>query len=299
MSNNKEFSIFQVFDKLSNLNNGARTDGDAVKRFGVCWKIQLYKYSDGDVFPLLICENSEAGDWSINTTCDVTVGGKPFKTGVQFEFKQSKAILDPSYISRSLFSHYQIDGTAVIEYRVTINRMTGIEIPKVRKFDDDVAKESSDVVLMVENQQFHVNKMYLSLHSTYFKSLFSGNFEESGKSEIELKDIDSSVFHDFLEVLYREPSIDENNCFGILKLADMYDAKTAVRRCEDYLIKISQKSLHEKFEAATQYKLEELTEKCIFGMKTRIEICSVMPKDPSKIESWAWKKLVEKSLSIS
>ncbi|CAO4367648.1 unnamed protein product [Caenorhabditis nigoni] len=157
--------------------------------------------------------------------------------------------------------------------------MTGIkEKQKSMNFDDDAAKESSDAVLM---------------------TLFSGNFSESQKSEIELKDIDPNDFQDFLEILYGEPSIDDDNCFGILKLADFFDAKTVTKRCEDFLLNLSEKPLKEKFEAATQYKLEELTKMCIFGMKTLDEIRSVMPDDATKIDHWAWKKLVEKSMTFS
>ncbi|CAO4362791.1 unnamed protein product [Caenorhabditis nigoni] len=236
----------------------------------------------------------------MNTTCEVLVGGKSFKTGLGFEFRQNNTKLDPSYISRSNFSEYQIDESATIEYRVKIIKMTGIEErQKSMNFDDDVAKESSDVVLVVGDRKFYVCKMYLSFHSSYFKSLFSGDFQESQKSEIELKDIDPEDFQDFLEVLYGEPSIDEYNCSGILKLADMYFAETVIRRCEEFLMNVSKKSLKAKFETAAQHNMKKLMAKCIPEIKTRDEVRSVMPEDPNQIDCWAWKKLMEQLLTIS
>ncbi|CAO4362782.1 unnamed protein product [Caenorhabditis nigoni] len=295
----KKFSISQVFHNITSMKSGAPKDGDVVKRFGVYWKIQLFHSIFGEIYPYLICESDETNNWSINTVCEVLVGGKSFKTGLEWEFKENNAKLNPSYISRSNFSEYQIDESATIEYRVKIIKINGIERQKSLNFDDDVAKESSDVVLVIGDRKFYVCKMYLSFHSSYFKSLFSGNFQESQESEIELKDIDPQHFQDFLEVLYGEPSIYEYNCCEILKLADMYDANTVIRRCEDFLIHFSRKPLKVKFETAAQYKMDKLMAKCIPEIKTRDEVRSVMPEDANKIDCWAWKKLMEQLLTIS
>ncbi|CAO4368863.1 unnamed protein product [Caenorhabditis nigoni] len=103
---------------------------------------------------------------------------------------------------------------------------------KIRNFDDDVAKKFSDVVLMAGNKKFYVSKKYLSSHSTYFESLFE---EESQKSIIKLKNIDPANFQKFLEVLYGESVINDDNLEGILKLADMFKARTAIRRSEEFM----------------------------------------------------------------
>ncbi|CAO4367666.1 unnamed protein product [Caenorhabditis nigoni] len=185
--------------------------------------------------------------------------------------------------------------------------MTGIEEKSMKiekrqeslNFDDDVAKESSDVVLVVGDQKFYLSKLYLSFHSTYFKSLFLGKFAESQKSEIELKDINPENFQKFLEVLYGERYIDDETCSQMLSLADYFGAKTVIRRCEDFLINASEKPRKEKFEASVQYKMDKLTKKCIFEMKTREEIRSMIPEDPNEMDKWIWKELVEKLLTIS
>ncbi|PIC21055.1 hypothetical protein B9Z55_026033 [Caenorhabditis nigoni] len=39
-------------------------------------------------------------------------------------------------------------------------------------------------------KKFYVSKLYLSSQSPYFATLFFGEFQEAGKPEIELKDVD-------------------------------------------------------------------------------------------------------------
>ncbi|CAO4379403.1 unnamed protein product [Caenorhabditis nigoni] len=298
MSDNKEFKISQVFNNLSSLRHWR--DGDILKRFGAFWRIHIFKYANGDIHQHLVCEKSQTDNWSIRTTCDVIVNGKPFKKGLHFEFQQVQTLWFASYILKKNYRKFGIDESVKIEFNVKIIEMTGIgEKKKSINFDDDVAKETSDVGLVVGDQEFYVNKMYLSFHSTYFKTLFSGNFSESEKSEIELKHIDPQDFQYFLELIYGISEVDDDTVSDILLLADFFDAKTAVKRCEDFLLNLSEKPLKEKFEAATQFKLEELTKMCIFGIKNRDEIRSVMPDDPSEIDHSIWKKLVEKSLTIS
>ncbi|CAO4367634.1 unnamed protein product [Caenorhabditis nigoni] len=301
MSDNseKEFTICQVFDNLNSFSGSARINGDVVKRFGVYWKIQLYKYPDGDIAPYLFCESSETGNWSISTACDVIVGGKAFKTGLQFEFKQDKTVLDPRYISKSDFSNNGIDESASIEYRVKINNITGIkEEPKSMNFDDDVAKDASDVALMVGDQKFYVNKMYLSLHSTYFKTLFSGSFSESKKTDIELKDINPDDFQDFLEVLYAVSIIKNDTVSEILKLADFFDAKTVVQRCEEFLLNVSKESLKFKFRLAIKYKLDGLKKKCFTEMTKKSNFDGFIPENATDFDAEVWKEFSSKLISL-
>ena len=52
---------------------------------------------------------------------------------------------------------------------------------------------------------------YLATHSSYFKTLFLGKFNEAKKTEIKLFGIDEDDFQNYLEVLYGEQAIDGNN----------------------------------------------------------------------------------------
>ncbi|PIC48755.1 hypothetical protein B9Z55_007618 [Caenorhabditis nigoni] len=125
-------------------------------------------------------------------------------------------------------------------------------------------KQFSDVTLKVKERRFHVLKLYLSYHSPYFATLFLGKFQESEKSEIELKDVDPQDFQYYLEAIYAENGIDEGTVQGILSVADMFDTPLIVKKCEEFLVKESKKELKEKLELAGNYRLEEL--KTIFCM---------------------------------
>ncbi|ULU08464.1 hypothetical protein L3Y34_019572 [Caenorhabditis briggsae] len=96
-----------------------------------------------------------------------------------------------------------------------------------------------DVVLVAKDREFYLSKYFLGLQSSYFKGLFLGKFEESQKDKIELKDIDPDDFQNFLELTHGESSVDDDTVSGILRLSDMYDAPTAIRRCEEFLLKNS------------------------------------------------------------
>ncbi|CAO4367636.1 unnamed protein product [Caenorhabditis nigoni] len=298
-SKKKEFRISHVFNNINSVSTEKTIYGDVVKRFGVYWKIQLYKDQDGDIFPYLVGECSETSNWSMNTFCDVIVGGKAFKTGLGFEFKQDVMKLNAWYIPKKDYPDYQIGQNASIEFHVKIIAMTGIEEKqKSINFDDDAAKKSSDVVLKVGNHEFYVNKMYLSFHSTYFESLFSGNFSESEKSIIELKDIDPESFQNFLEVLYAASLVTNGTVSEILKLADFFDAKIVVRRCEEFLINLSEGTLQFKFQLAIKYKLDGLKKKCFAEMTKTTNFRDFIPENSADFDTELWKELYERTISL-
>ncbi|PIC48870.1 hypothetical protein B9Z55_007692 [Caenorhabditis nigoni] len=152
---------------------------------------------------------------------------------------------------------YLVDGNLTVEIDLTIIEMVGFEKRKIRKFDES-QKDVSDVILVVKDTKFYVSKMYLASQSTLFKTLLLGRFSESTQSEVTLNGIDPNDFHYFLEVLYGESAIDDSNVEDIALLADMYDAPTAIRKCEEFLLEKSKKTLKKKLEIATRYHLKNV-----------------------------------------
>ncbi|PIC48473.1 hypothetical protein B9Z55_007429 [Caenorhabditis nigoni] len=140
--------------------------------------------------------------------------------------------------------------------------MIGFPREELRSFGEDM-KQFSDVILKVENRKFYVSKLYLSSHSPYFATLFLGQFQESGKSEIELKDVSPEDMQFFLEVIYAEDAVDDSTVEKILRIADMYETPVAIKKCEKYLINESKMELRKKLELAEKYRLEELKKECI------------------------------------
>ncbi|UMM40473.1 hypothetical protein L5515_017092 [Caenorhabditis briggsae] len=173
----------------------------------------------------------------------------------------------------------------------------GLGKEKIRTFDES-QKDVSDFVVSVRDTKFHVQKMFLAAQSPYFKASLLGNFTESKKSEITLNGIDPDDFHYFLEVLYGEDVVDESTVEGIALLADMYDAPTAMRRCESFLINESKKSLKKIIQMASRYHLENVKNKCIEKIKTMGELRSVLPANINDLDQDVMGKLLQKSISL-
>ncbi|UMM20375.1 hypothetical protein L5515_015669 [Caenorhabditis briggsae] len=152
--------------------------------------------------------------------------------------------------------------------------------------------------VMVQDTKFYVSKTYLAAQSSFFKTLFFGNFSESSKSEIPLSGIDSDDFQRFLEVLYGESVIDDSTVEEILHIADMYATPMVVRRCEEFLLKKSAKSAKKLLGMAARYNLENLKNNCMSGIKTVADIRAVLPSVINDLDSRIMAELLEKALSL-
>ena len=123
----------------------------------------------------------------------------------------------------------------------------------------------SDVILVVEEQNFHVHRAILAFWSPVFEKMFTSEFEEKGKNEIPLPDKKASEFKEFLLHIYpsgKERVITTENCYFLLKLAHEYQMVAIVKRCEDFMVsKVKAKpndSILADLVIAQTYKLEKL-----------------------------------------
>ena len=62
--------------------------------------------------------------------------------------------------------------------------------------------EESDLVLVVEDEKFHIHRLILSLHSPVFKAMLNTQFKEATASEIPLPGKKAGEILDFLKQLY-------------------------------------------------------------------------------------------------
>ncbi|ULU08488.1 hypothetical protein L3Y34_019591 [Caenorhabditis briggsae] len=200
---------------------------------------------------------------------------------------------------RTLENEYLDDGKLEVEVHVKINKMVGFseEFPRkdLRSFGEDM-KQFSDVTLKVKERKFYISKLFLSSHSPYFATLFLGRFQESEKSEIELKDVNPQDFQYYLEVLHLGNAIDDDTVQGILSVADMYDTPIIVKKCEEFLLEKSKKGLKEKLEMAGNYRMEGLKKQCLDKIKSKADIRSVIPADPKGMDKEILAELLKKSL---
>ena len=100
--------------------------------------------------------------------------------------------------------------------------------------------DDSDVVLVVEDKEFHVHRCMLSMQSPVFKAIFNGNFKDSTQDKIELKDDKHEAMLLFLQLLYpanmlnkdvSKVDIKDENVLSIVELADKYRAKNVIKQC--------------------------------------------------------------------
>ena len=97
----------------------------------------------------------------------------------------------------------------------------------------------SDVILVVEEEKFHVHRAVLALSSPVFEKMFSSEFQEKDKKEVTLPDKKAGEVEELLLMLYpsvAEKQITEENCFFLVNLAHEYQLEAIVRRCEDFMV---------------------------------------------------------------
>ncbi|CAO4381766.1 unnamed protein product [Caenorhabditis nigoni] len=205
----------------------------------------------------------------------------------------------------TLEDEYFNDGKLDVEFHVKINKMIGFPLETVttkrkelRSFEEDM-KQFSDVILKVDDRKFYVSKLSLSAQSAYFASLFLGQFQESGKGEVELKGVHPDDLQYYLEVIYAEDAIDETTVQGILTIADMYDTPLVVEKCKQFLIKESKIGLKKKLELAGKYRLETLKKLCMDQINSKDDIRSVIPKNTRKMDHDILAELLEKALAFN
>ncbi|CAL2033930.1 unnamed protein product [Caenorhabditis brenneri] len=262
-----KFMLRHVFKNLFKCFSFRDYKSDTENHFGIPWSIGIeYSLYQADLlrvtFHCELCLNEK--EWSIDTDFEMLM----VRMEIQFvNFGDGN------------------DDELVVEIRLKTMKTTGIYKENLRDFDNE---EFSDMTLVVDDRRFHVAKWYLSFHSSYFKTMFLGGFEESKKSEIKLSGVDAEDLQKYLEALYGEDAIDEMSIEGILLLADMYDTKFLVEKCEKFLLESSTKSpwllvdrnewrksymeksgevLKKKLELARRYNLIELKNKCLSEIK--------------------------------
>ncbi|CAP32710.1 Protein CBG14042 [Caenorhabditis briggsae] len=175
--------------------------------------------------------------------------------------------------------------------------MIGVGRKILRKFDEST-KDTSDLVLKVEDKKFHVSRMFLAGQSPVFYTMLLGSFKESKKNEVVLKDTSASDFQIFLEALYGEPSIEDDTVNAIPTLADKYNTKTVRAQCETFLVRDSIKSAKEKLKLAKQYDFNRLKNKCLAGVKTMNDVRECLAGNLSDMDQSVVSFLLQKAVTF-
>ncbi|EGT58950.1 hypothetical protein CAEBREN_15492 [Caenorhabditis brenneri] len=138
------------------------------------------------------------------------------------------------------------------------------EDPTFQKSDE------TDCALKVEGILMHVNKSYLSMHSEYFKALFSANFSESGKEVIVIEEVKYKDICMLLKVIYPRPVFpNDSNVAKLLELADRFLMCSAIDHIERHLLTTSDLENDKILGLADKYNLPKVIDKCIRRITSR------------------------------
>ena len=130
--------------------------------------------------------------------------------------------------------------------------------------------EQSDVVLLVEGQQFHVHRVILAMISPVFSRMFSSDFKEKDADKIPLPEKKAAEIREMLLVIY--PSfckpVNEINLHFLLPLSREYQITVLTQKCEDCLLRVIEKEdeigpLLENLIIAQNYTLERVKSECV------------------------------------
>ena len=97
----------------------------------------------------------------------------------------------------------------------------------------------SDVVLIVEDQKFHVHRSTLAFWSPVFEKMFITDFKEKDNDEIPLPGKKASEIKEMLQIMY--PSLEEKlvtkrNCYFLFELAHEYQIDSIAQKCEALMV---------------------------------------------------------------
>lgn len=299
-SSPSKFVLRHVFKNVSKMKKSMNYFSDPEEYFGVPWRIIIVP-GESLAIDLQCARADYSKKWSIHTAYEIRVinpNGRVRTQKGESHFHQCMSWGFPEFMKRDeMQKDYVVDDKLIVEVHVNIKQTVGIYKDNLRNFDEST-KEFSDIVLNVKDKKFYAAKLFLAAHSTYFKTMFLGRFEESKMTQITLNGVDPEDFQNYLEVLYGYYAIDEVTVEGILLVGDMYDTKIVTEKCEEFLAEKSKKALKKKLQLSVRYNLEKLKRKCLSEIKSIGGLRSAIPGDLCNLDPSMTTVLLEKALSF-
>ena len=132
----------------------------------------------------------------------------------------------------------------------------------------------SDVVLVVEDQKFHVHRSFLAVWSPVFEKMFTSEFKEKNNDEIPLPGKKASQIKQLLCMLYpssEEIQVTKENCYFLLELAHEYQIESIVEKCQSFMVFMVKEKMEDDVLAmliyGQEYQLKTLISACIDGAR--------------------------------
>ncbi|XP_043548744.1 kelch-like protein 24 [Chiloscyllium plagiosum] len=96
----------------------------------------------------------------------------------------------------------------------------------------------TDVVLRIDGQEFHCHRATLSASSTYFRTMFSTDFQESKQDTVDIKGISADTMDCVIDYMYGgRGNIREDNVLSLLEASDLFQVSVLRQGCVEFLEK--------------------------------------------------------------
>ncbi|XP_078375180.1 kelch-like protein 24 isoform X2 [Oculina patagonica] len=165
--------------------------------------------------------------------------------------------------------------------------------------------KDSDVILVVEDEKFHVHRLILSMNSPVFEAMFKSQFKESTANEIPLPEKKAIGVLDFLKIIYGFQYIKERveitmeNVEHLLKLSDEYQIKELIfDPCVKFLEDQpkTQENVMKILTLANLFNLEKVRQGCIdllknMKLETLSETVHLQELDKEKTEYYLTQRI--------
>ncbi|GMT29763.1 hypothetical protein PFISCL1PPCAC_21060, partial [Pristionchus fissidentatus] len=200
-------------------------------------------------------------------------------------------------------SNLNNEGSILVEATICVEGKSGDRCRILETFDFFSPSKISDVILIVEEKKLHVSRQILARHSSYFETLFYGDFKESKLSEITLEDVELDEFLILMNLIYgTEVAIDESNVEFVLKLADRFHVKRIMDAAENWMLDDDSNlnmDLYDKIRLSCQYNLATLQDQCLSQFDEIYEIVELRDSDAYQFLTEELKvNLFEKMISL-
>ena len=149
--------------------------------------------------------------------------------------------------------------------------MANTNAPSSRQPDFSAPWKLSDVVLIVEDQRFHVHRSTLAVWSPVFEKMFTTDLKEKTSDEIPLPGKKASEFKELLLMIYpplEEKVVTKRNCSFLFELAHEYQIESIVQKCEALMVSMVKNRVENDVLAmlvyGQKYQIKTLISTCIF-----------------------------------
>ena len=147
--------------------------------------------------------------------------------------------------------------------------MAATNFPSSNPTDFSEPWKFSDVVLVVEDQRFHVHRSTLAFWSPVFERMFMSEFKEKNNDEIPLPGKKASEIKQLLQMMYpslEEKVVTESSCYFLFELAHEYQIESIAQKCEAIMVSMVEAKTEDDVLSALVYGQN-------YQMKTLISTC--------------------------